>query len=146
VQNGRITNGDVNGQQFATGAGGTGGAVGSIANLTGTTLQRLPDNSFTVRGTYVHALGPDDGKLTTTLGYSYLSRYSLSDFTPQTPDFQPAYGLLDASATYNWKNYYVKISGKNLTNVAYRSVSLPTVFIQTYAPPISAEVEFGAKF
>jgi iron complex outermembrane receptor protein len=145
-QSGRITDGKVNGQEFALSAGGNGGPAGSTADLTGTTLARLPADNFTIRGTYVHALGPDDGRLTTTVGYAWIAKYSLGDFNPQTPDFQQSYGLLDASATYNWKNYYVKLSGKNLTNEAYRQFSLPTVFIQSYAPPASVEIEFGAKF
>jgi iron complex outermembrane receptor protein len=145
-QSGSIKNGKVNGQEFALSAGGNGGAAGSIADLTGTLLARLPSNSFTVRGVYTRALGPDDGKLTATVGYAWISKYSLGNFTPQTPDIQPSYGLLDASATYNWKNYYVKVSGKNLTNSDYRQFSLPTVFIQSWAPPATAEIEFGAKF
>ncbi len=146
IQTGRITDGDVNGRQFSLGPGATGGANGSVADLTGTQLARLPADNYTIRGTYAHALGPDGGRLTTTIGYSWIAKFSLTDFTPQQPDFQPSYGLLDASATYRWQNYYVKVSGKNLTNVYYRTFALPTVFIQGYAPPRSAEVEFGAKF
>ena len=145
-QSGRIKNGKVNGQEEGIGAGGTGGALGTIADLTGTALQRLPSDNFTVRGTYVHALGPDDGRLTTTVGYSWIAKYALNEFGPQAPDFQPSYGLLDASVTYNWKNYYAKLSGKNLTNEDYRQFSLPTVFIQSWAPPASVEIEVGAKF
>ena len=144
IQSGRITNGNVNGQEFALSAGGNGGPQGSIADLTGTALQRLPTDNYTVRGIYVHDLF--EGKLTTTIGYTWTAKYSLQDFSPQTPDFQPSYHLLDASATYDWKNYYVKASGKNLTNTNYRQFSLPTVFIQSWAPPATAELEFGAKF
>jgi iron complex outermembrane receptor protein len=145
IQTGSITNGRVNGGQFALGAGGSAGASGSIADLTGTDLQRLPTDNFTIRGVYSHTLG-DIGSLTTTLGYSWIAKYVLSDFGPTTPDFQPSYGLLDASATYNWKNYYATLSGKNLTNIAYRQFSLPTVFITSWAPPATVEFEVGAKF
>jgi iron complex outermembrane receptor protein len=145
-QHGDISNGQVNGRQFSLGPGGTGGADGSIADLTGTQLARLPSDNFTLRGTYGHALGPNDGRLTTTVGYSWIAKYSLTDYSPTQPDYQPSYGLLDASATYRWQNYYVKLSGKNLTQEYYRTFSLPTVFIQGYAPPRTVEIEFGAKF
>ncbi len=145
IQSGQITNGKVNGAQFALGAGGTAGPSGSIADLTGTDLQRLPTDNFTIRGLYTTPVG-DIGSLTATMGYSWIAKYVLSDFTPTTPDFQPSYGLLDASVTYNWRNYYATISGKNLTNIAYRQFSLPTVFITSWAPPATVEFEVGAKF
>jgi iron complex outermembrane receptor protein len=145
IQSGQITNGKVNGAQFALGAGGTAGPSGSIADLTGTDLQRLPTDNFTIRGLYTHGIG-DIGSITATIGYSWIAKYVLSDFTPTTPDFQPSYGLLDASVTYNWRNYYATLSGKNITNVAYRQFSLPTVFITSWAPPATVEFEVGAKF
>ena len=143
IQSAKVKNGVVNGQEVGIGPGATAGAPGTIADFTGVTLQRIPANNFSIRGTYVSALG-DDATLTLTAGYSRIAKFSLGNFgTAQ--DYQPGYGLVDASATFNWRNYYIKVSGKNLTNEAYRDQSLPTVFFQGWGAPRTFGVELGAK-
>ncbi len=144
IQKADVRNGKVNGQQVALGAGATAGPPGSIADFTGTTLQRVPSNNFTIRGTYSHAVG-EDGKLTVTTGYSWIDSFGLGNFGT-VQDIQPSYGLLDASATFDWKNYYLRISGKNLTNKDYRTQSLPTVFFQGWGSPRTFLVTVGGKF
>jgi iron complex outermembrane receptor protein len=147
VQSAQVLNGVVNGAEVPQTTGifaGQAGANGTTVNLTGTPLQHVPKSNFTIRGTYVHSVAPD-AKLTTTLGYSWVSTYAL-DIYGTTPDNQPSYGLLDASATLDYKNYFLKVSGKNLTDVAYRSFSLPSVAIQGWAPPRTFQVTVGAKF
>ncbi|MDE2463895.1 MAG: TonB-dependent receptor [Alphaproteobacteria bacterium] len=144
LQGANVENGIVNGQEVALGAGATAGAPGSIANFTGSTLQRVPSTSYGVTATYTHPIG-DDKVLTLSTDYSWMSKFSLGNFgTAQ--DYQPGYGLLNASATVNWGNYYIRFSGKNLTNEAYRDQSLPTVFFQGWGPPQTFGVEIGAKF
>lgn len=144
IQDANVRDGRVNGQQVALGAGATAGAPGTTADFTGSTLQRVPSNNYTIRATYDRAVG-SDGKVTLTAGYSWIDSFSLGNFgTAQ--DVQPAYGLLDASATYRWKGYYIRVSGKNLTNKDYRTQSLPTVFFQGWAPPATYLVTIGAKF
>lgn len=144
IQSAKVKNGIVNGQMVGIGPGATGGAPGTVANFTGTTLQRVPDTSYSIRGTYVRELG-DDASLTLTAGYSRLAKFSLGNFgTAQ--DYQSGYGLVDASATLNWNNYYIKVSGKNLGNTAYRTQSLPSVFFQGWGAPRTFGVEVGAKF
>lgn len=144
IQGAKVENGVVNGQEVGIGAGGTGGAPGSTADFTGSTLQRIPSNNFTLRGSYVHAL-TGEASLTLDAGYSRISHFSLGTFgTAQ--DYQPGYGLVDASARVDWRNYYIELSGKNLTDKAYRAESLPTVFFQNWGAPRTLEVELGAKF
>lgn len=144
IQGAKVENGTVNGQEVGIGAGGTGGAPGSIADFTGSTLQRIPSNNFTIRGTYIHSVG-SDGSVTVTAGYARIAHFSLGTFGT-LQDNQPGYGLVDASITYDWKNYYIELSGKNLGDVAYRVESLPTVFFQNWGAPRTMEVELGAKF
>ena len=120
------------------------GAPGSAADFTGTTLQRVPSNNFTVRGSYVREFN-DDAKLSLTAGYSWIDSFSLGTFGTLN-DIQPSYGLLDASATLNYKGYFLRVAGKNLTNKAYRTQSLPTVFFQGWAAPATVTVSVGAKF
>ena len=144
IQSAEVKNGLVNGQQVGIGPGATAGAPGSVADFGGSTLQRIPANNFSIRGTYVRAVG-DDSTIALTAGYSRIARFSLGNFgTAQ--DYQPGYGLVDASATLNWNNYYIKVSGKNLGNTAYRDQSLPTVFFQGWSAPQTFGVEVGAKF
>ena len=83
--------------------------------------------------------------MTFTAGYSWINSYSLGTFGTAS-DIQPSYGLLDASATLTIKNYWLRISGKNLTNQNYRTQSLPTVFFQGWAPPATYLASFGVKF
>lgn len=144
IQNAKVQNGIVNGEEVALNPDATAGAPGSIANFTGSTLQRVPSNNYTVRGTYSRNIGTD-ADVTLSLGYSWIAKYSLGNFAT-AQDFQPSYGLLDASATLDWENYYIRLSGKNLTDKAYRDQSLPTVFFQGWGAPRMYEVEVGAKF
>ena len=144
IQDANVKDGKVNGQTAAIGAGAQAGAPGSAADFTGTTLQRVPSNNFTVRGSYVREFN-DDAKLSLTAGYSWIDSFSLGNFgTAQ--DIQPSYGMLDASATLNYKGYFLRVAGKNLTNKAYRTQSLPTVFFQGWAAPATVTVSVGAKF
>ena len=115
-----------------------------VADFTGVLLQRVPSNNFTVRGSYVRELS-DDAKISLTAGYSWIDSFSLGTFGTLN-DIQPSYGLLDASATLNYKGYFLRVAGKNLTNEAYRTQSLPTVFFQGWAPPATFTVSVGAKF
>ncbi len=144
IQDANVRDGRVNGQQASIGPGAQAGAPGSTADFTGTTLQRVPSNNYTIRGTYALPVG-DGGKLTVTAGYSWIDSFSLGAFGT-LQDIQPAYGLLDASATFDWKTYYLRVSGKNLTSKDYRTQSLPTVFFQGWAPPATFLVSVGGKF
>ena len=144
IQDANVKNGKVNGQTASIGAGAQAGAPGTTANFTGVQLQRVPKNNFTVRGSYVRDLSPD-AKLSLTAGYSWIDSFSLGTFGTLN-DIQPSYGLLDASATLNYKGYFLRVAGKNLTDKAYRTQSLPTVFFQGWAAPATVTVSVGAKF
>lgn len=144
IQDANVKNGRVNGQTSSIGAGAQAGAPGTTADFTGVLLQRVPKTSYTVRGSYVRDLS-DDAKISLTAGYSWLASFSLGTFGTLN-DIQPGYGLLDASATLNYKGYFLRVAGKNLTDVAYRTQSLPTVFFQGWAAPATVTVSVGAKF
>ncbi|GEO01351.1 TonB-dependent receptor [Novosphingobium sediminis] len=144
IQDANVKNGKVNGQTSSIGPAAQGGAPGTVADFTGVLLQRVPKTSYTVRGSYVRDLS-DDAKISLTAGYSWLSSFSLGTFGTLN-DIQPSYGLLDASASLNYKGYFLRVAGKNLTNVAYRTQSLPTVFFQGWAAPATFTVSVGAKF
>ncbi len=144
IQDANVKNGKVNGQTASIGAGAQAGAPGTIADFTGVQLQRVPSNNFTVRGSYVRELSAD-AKLSLTAGYSWIDSFSLGTFGTLN-DIQPSYGLLDASASLNYKGYFLRVAGKNLTNKAYRTQSLPTVFFQGWAAPATVTVSLGAKF
>jgi iron complex outermembrane receptor protein len=144
IQDAKVKDGKINGQTAAIGAGAQAGAPGTTADFTGVKLQRVPANNFTVRGSYVRELS-DDAKLSLTAGYSWIDSFSLGTFAIFN-DIQPSYGLLDASAALNYKGYFLRVAGKNLTNKAYRTQSLPTVFFQGWAPPATVTVSVGAKF
>ena len=144
IQDAKVIDGRVNGQTAAIGAGAQAGAPGTVADFSGTLLQRAPETTYTIRGTYARDLGADT-RFTVTGGYSWISSFSLGSFGTQR-DIQPGYGLVDASATLNWNNYFLRVSGKNLANVDYRSQSLPTVFFQGWGPPATYLISIGGKF
>ena len=144
IQDANVKNGKVNGQTSSIGAGAQDGAPGTTADFTCVLLQRVPKTSYTVRGSYVRDLS-DDAKISLTAGYSWLASFSLGTFGTLN-DIQPGYGLLDASATLNYKGYFLRVAGKNLTDVAYRTQSLPTVFFQGWAAPATVTISVGAKF
>lgn len=144
IQHADIIDGKINGQTAAIGAGAQAGAPGSTADFTGSGLQRVPSNNFTIRGTYARDIG-QNAKLTLTTGYSWIAKYSLGTFAI-FEDIQPSYGLLDASATLDLNGYFLRVSGKNLTSKDYRTQSLPTVFFQGWAAPATYLVSVGAKF
>jgi outer membrane receptor protein involved in Fe transport len=144
IQDANVKNGKVNGQTSSIGPAAQAGAPGSTADFTGVLLQRVPSNNFTVRSSYVRELSPD-AKVSLTAGYSWIDSFSLGTFGTLN-DIQPSYGLLDASATLNYKGYFLRVAGKNLTDKAYRTQSLPTVFFQGWAPPATYTVSIGAKF
>lgn len=144
IQDANVKNGKVSGQTSSIGAGAQAGAPGTTADFTGVLLQRVPSNNFTVRSSYVRELSAD-AKISLTAGYSWIDSFSLGTFGTLN-DIQPSYGMLDASATLNYKGYFLRVAGKNLTNEAYRTQSLPTVFFQGWAPPATFTVSLGAKF
>ncbi len=144
IQDANVKNGKVNGQTSSIGPAAQAGAPGTTADFTGVLLQRVPSNNFTVRGSYVRDLS-DDAKLSLTAGYSWIDSFSLGTFGTLN-DIQPSYGMLDASASLNYKGYFLRVAGKNLTNKAYRTQSLPTVFFQGWAAPATVTVSVGAKF
>lgn len=144
IQDANVKDGRVNGQTSSIGPGAQAGAPGTTADFTGVLLQRVPETSYTIRGSYVRDLS-DDAKVSFTVGYSWLNSFSLGTFGTLN-DIQPSYGLLDASATLNYKGYFLRVAGKNLTDVAYRTQSLPTVFFQGWAAPATVTVSIGAKF
>lgn len=144
IQDANVKDGRISGQVAAIGPAAQAGAPGTTANFTGVLLQRVPSNNFTVRGSYQRELNPDT-KLIMTTGYSWIDSFSLGTFGTLN-DIQPSYGLLDASATLNYKGYFLRVAGKNLTNKDYRTQSLPTVFFQGWAAPATFMVSAGAKF
>lgn len=144
IQDANVKNGKVNGQTSSIGPAAQAGAPGSTADFTGVLLQRVPETSYSIRGSYVRDLSADT-KVSLTAGYSWLSSFSLGTFGTLN-DIQPSYGLLDASATLTYKDYFLRVAGKNLTNEAYRTQSLPTVFFQGWAAPATFTVSIGAKF
>lgn len=144
IQDADVKNGKINGQTAAIGPGAQAGAPGSTADFTGILLQRVPKTNFTVRGSYTRELSAD-AKLLLTAGYSWMDKFSLGTFGTLN-DIQPAYGMLDASATLNYKGYFLRVAGKNLTNQDYRTQSLPTVFFQGWGAPATVMVSAGAKF
>lgn len=144
IQDAKVKNGKVNGQTAAIGPAAQAGAPGTTADFTGVLLQRVPSNNYTVRASYVRDLSAD-AKLSLSAGYSWIDSFSLGTFGTLN-DIQPSYGLLDASATLNYRGYFLRVAGKNLTDKAYRTQSLPTVFFQGWAPPATVTVSVGAKF
>ncbi len=142
-QNAKITNGKVPGVEAPIGPGGQAGAPGSIADFTGDSLERVPNWNFTLRGDYTHPLY--QGTIDFNVGYRWSDRYVFAYFA-SLPDYQPAFGLLDASISYGWKNYKLIATAKNLTNQVYYSNTLPSVYFHGWGDPRTYQIELQAKF
>ena len=79
------------------------------------------------------------------VGYRWSDKYVFAYFAG-LPDYQPSFGLLDASVSYSWKNYKFVVSGKNLTNRVYFSNTLPSVFFHGWGDPRTVLGELQVKF
>ncbi|MEO0981291.1 MAG: TonB-dependent receptor [Pseudomonadota bacterium] len=143
IQDGDITDGVVDGTRVGIGPGATAGAPGSISDRTGTPLIRVADFNYAIRGLYQTEVGPGD--LILSLGWNFIDDHGLAGgFGSQ--DIEPGYGLLDASVAYEWDNYRLSFSGRNLNDKDYRINSLPTVFFQRFADDFNWLVELQAEF
>jgi len=142
-QTARVTNGIIPGVEAPVNANGTAGAPGTTYDLTGTSLERVPKWNFTLRGDYVHPIGP--GSVDLNIGYKWSDKYVFAYFAG-LPDYQPSFGLLDASISYSWSRYTLSVSGKNLTNQVYYSNTLPSVFFHGWGDPRTVLGELRVKF
>ena len=103
----------------------------------------MPKWNFTLRGDYVHPIGP--GSVDLNIGYKWSDKYVFAYFAG-LPDYQPSFGLLDASISYSWSRYTLSVSGKNLTNQVYYSNTLPSVFFHGWGDPRTVLGELRVKF
>lgn len=142
-QDAQIKDGRVPGVVAPIGPGATAGTPGSSFDFTGKTLTRVPPYTVSLRGDYLFDLGP--GRMELNAGYSWQDDFVFA-FLGNTEDVQNAYGLVDASATYSWKNYRLQVSAKNLTDQIYLSNTLPAVFFQGWGQPRTFLVELQARF
>jgi iron complex outermembrane receptor protein len=139
----RVTNGKVPGVESAIGPGNQAGAPGSVEDLTGTSLERVPEWNFNLRGDYVHDFGA--GVLDLNVEYKWTDKYIFATLANE-PDYQPSFGLLDLSASYSWSRYKLVFSAKNLTNQVYYSNTLPSVFFHGWGDPRTVIGELQVKF
>ena len=139
----KVKDGKIPGVEAPVNADGTAGAPGTTYDLTGTTLERSPKFNFTLRGDYVHDIGP--GQIDLNIDYRWTDKYIFAYFAG-VPDYQPSFGLLDASISYGWKNYKLVLSGKNLTNQVYYSNTLPSVFFHGWGDPRTILGELQVHF
>jgi iron complex outermembrane receptor protein len=139
----KVKDGKIPGVEAPVNADGTAGAPGSVYDLTGTTLERSPKYNFTVRGDYVHDIGP--GTIDLNINYRWTDKFIFAYFAG-LPDYQQAYGLVDASISYSWKRYTAVLSAKNLTNQVYYSNTLPSVFFHGWGDPRTILGELQVKF
>jgi len=138
-----VTNGKVPGVEAPVNANGTAGGPGSIYDLTGTSLERVPNWNFNLRADYSRQYGP--GTLDFAIGYKWSDKYVFAYFAG-LPDYQHAFGLLDLSASYAWSRYKLVFSAKNLTNQVYYSNTLPSVFFHGWGDPRTVLGELQVKF
>ncbi len=142
-QNARVTDGKVPGVEAPYNANGTAGAPGTSYDLTGTTLERVPNWNFNLHADYSRPIGVGVADL--NIGYKWSDRYVFAYFAG-LPDYQPSFGLLDLSASYAWSRYKLVISAKNVTNQVYYSNTLPSVFFHGWGDPATVVGELQVKF
>ena len=143
IQDAKITNGKLPGVQSPIGPGGQAGAPGTVSDVTGNPLERVGKYNYRVGADYTFDLGPGTADLNAS--YNWTDKYLFTTLAG-IGDYQPSFGLLNASASYSWDRYKLTVSGKNLTNKVYRSNSLPVVFFQGWSDPRTVFVELQATF
>ena len=99
------------------------GIAGGIVDKSGFELRRAPDLTASFNAQYEQALG-NGNFLVYGLNYSYKDDYYIIANTVQRAAAQDsglvkAFGLLDASVTYEAENWSVSLWGKNLTEEDY---------------------------
>ncbi len=143
-QTAKVTNGKVPGVEGPVNpVTAQAGPPGSVYDLTGTSLERVPEYNFTLRGDYSHQLGV--GVVDFNIGYKWSDRYVFAYLAGQ-PDYQPSFGLLDLSVSYAWSRYKFIFSAKNVTGQIYYSNTLPSVFFHGWGDPTTVLGEIQVKF
>jgi iron complex outermembrane recepter protein len=142
-QKATITDGKVAGVESPISAGAQAGPPGSVYDLTGNTLERVPEWNFVLRGDYNWQIGP--GTADINIGYTWQDRYVFA-YLAGLPDYQRPYGLLDLSVSYAWSRYKLILTAKNLTDEIYYSNTLPSVFFHGFGDPRTVLGEFQVRF
>jgi outer membrane receptor protein involved in Fe transport len=142
-QDARIVDGRVPATEVAVNAAATAGAPGAVFDLTGAPVLLTPRFTYAVRADYHRPLG--GGVVEADAGYRWSDRFALATLAGQG-DYQPAYGLLDASLSYARSFYRISVSGKNLLNRAYLTSALPALFVHAWGDPRTAVVELQVRF
>jgi outer membrane receptor protein involved in Fe transport len=139
----RITHGVIPAAQAPVNAAATAGAAGSTFNLTGAPLVRAPSFNATARADYALVLGP--GRFDFDAAYRWTDRYALAVSNGQG-DYQPAFGLLDVSASYTRSFYRISVSARNMLNHVYFAGAVPAFFAHTWGDPRTVVVSLEARF
>jgi iron complex outermembrane receptor protein len=136
--------GSLPGIYFPIGPNGQAGAPGSVYPVQGGAFAYAPSWNFQIVGDYNRDLGP--GVIDFNVRYHWTDRYIIGGLGAPYYDYVNAYGLVDASISYAWKNYKLTVSGKNLGNTVYLSNTLAAVDFQGWGDPRTFLVELQAKF
>ena len=143
-EHGTPPSGSLPGIFFPIGPGGQAGAPGSVYPVVGGAFANAPKWNFQLTGDYNHDLGP--GVIDFSVRYHWSDKYIIGGLGAPYYDYQNAYGLVDASISYAWKNYKLTVSGKNLGNAVYLSNTLAAVDFQGWGDPRTFLVELQAHF
>jgi iron complex outermembrane receptor protein len=146
LQDGEVTDGALPAVRSQAGPGGSPGFTGQAdIDFTGTQngLGRIADYNYNIGVTYEFDMGPGTVRLNSN--YNYIDDHTLSaGFGLQ--DVEEGYGLLNAYIGYDWNNYSISLTGKNLTNVDYRVGSLASVYFDRWADDMNWFAEIKAEF
>ena len=143
-EHGTPPTGSLPGIYFPIGPGGQAGAPGSVYPVVAGAFANAPPWNFQISGDYSHPLGP--GVVDFSVRYHWTDKYIIGGLGAPYYDYENAYGLVDASISYAWKNYKLTVSGKNLGNALYLSNTLAAVDFQGWGDPRTFLVELQAKF
>lgn len=95
--------------------------AGNAVDKSGLDLRRAPEVTMQFGATYEMALG--NGYLVLNSTYNWRDDYwvigNSSNTQPGNPGFNPSYGILDASVSYETDNWRVSLYGKNLADEHY---------------------------
>ena len=143
-EHGTPPSGSLPGIFFPIGPNGQAGAPGSVYPVVAGAFANAPPWNFQISGDYNHPLGP--GLIDFSVRYHWTDKYIIGGLGAPYYDYQQAYGLVDASISYAWKNYKLTVSAKNLGNAVYLSNTLAAVDFQGWGDPRTFLVEFQAKY
>jgi iron complex outermembrane receptor protein len=125
--------------------------VGNNLDNSGLDLRRAPEMTLSLGALYEHALTNGD-YLVTSFNYRWKddyciaanNKYNTANYSGNNPACNNAFGILDASLSYESENWRLSLYGKNLTDEIYNLYFLDVAAFYSAASPTDSSAVYNA--